>query len=98
MYYKAFIIYMINKCFLCVLKRALLENYYANKYKKFLHNILAMNGELSDSIQQTFLDSIKMSFFYNFKTNNVILDTIISTLIVVVLSKNNSLNKDLQTS
>lgn len=45
-----------------------------------------MNGELSDSIQQTFLDSIKMSFFYNFKTNNVILDTIVSTLIVVVVS------------
>ena len=45
-----------------------------------------MHDELSDSIQRTFTDSIKMSFFSNFKTNNIFVDTLISTLLITAIS------------
>jgi len=45
-----------------------------------------MHDELSNSIQRTFMDSIKMSFFSNFKTNNIFIDTILSTLLITFIS------------
>jgi ATP-dependent 26S proteasome regulatory subunit len=45
-----------------------------------------MNDEFSYNIQKTFTDSLKMSFFTNFKTNNIFLDTIISTLLITCIS------------
>jgi len=45
-----------------------------------------MNDEASYNMQKTFTDSVKMSFFSYFKTNNIFLDTLISTLLITAIS------------
>jgi ATP-dependent 26S proteasome regulatory subunit len=45
-----------------------------------------MNNEAAYNIKKIIADSVKMSFFNNFKTNNILLDAIISTLIITVIS------------
>jgi ATPase family associated with various cellular activities (AAA) len=45
-----------------------------------------MDDDLSYNMQKTFTDSIKMSFFSNFKTNNILIDTIISTLLITFIT------------
>jgi len=45
-----------------------------------------MNEEAAYNMQKTFTDSIKMSFFSNFKTNNIFVDTLISTLLITAIS------------
>jgi len=41
---------------------------------------------MHDELSRTFTDSIKMSFFSNFKTNNIFIDTILSTLLITFIS------------
>jgi len=42
--------------------------------------------ELPNTFQKTFQDSVKMSFFSRFKTNNVLIDTILSTVVISCIS------------
>lgn len=45
-----------------------------------------MDDEVTYNLQRTFTESLKMSFFSNFKTNNIFVDTIISTLLITTIS------------
>jgi len=45
-----------------------------------------METEFANTFQRTFHDSLKMSFFSKFKTNNVFLDTVLSTILISVIS------------
>jgi hypothetical protein len=45
-----------------------------------------MADVLSNTMHNTFTESVKMSFFSNFKTNNIFIDTLISTLLITAVS------------
>jgi len=45
-----------------------------------------MSDVLSNTMHNTFTESVKLSFFHNFKTNNIFIDTLISTLLITAVS------------
>jgi hypothetical protein len=45
-----------------------------------------METEFVNTFQRTFHDSLKMSFFSKFKTNNIFLDTVLSTILISIIS------------
>jgi len=43
-------------------------------------------NELPNTFQRTFQESVKMSFFSRFKTNNILIDTVLSTILISCIS------------